>query len=164
MDMDAAIEDHEKYMRLAIAEAKQAGERGDLAVGSVLVIDGDVTGAGANAATTTDDFTAHAEIEVLRGLPDAIVDAGLEKATLYTTFEPCPMCMGAIFHSRIGTIVIGEHRPAGDQRWGGYSPQQFAALVSPSGFSPRVIDGPLEDECHIVRETTSPTAKQWVLP
>ncbi|MBC7725910.1 MAG: nucleoside deaminase [Burkholderiaceae bacterium] len=159
--MDAATDDHTTYMRLAIAEAENAGLRGDLAVGSVLVLDGEVIGAGANAATTRDDFTAHAEIEVLRGLSDDRLAAGLENATLYTTFEPCPMCMGAIFYSRIGTVVIGGHRPTGDQRWGGYSPQQFAALVAPSGFSPVVIDGPLEDECRVARETTSPTAKQW---
>jgi len=159
--MSEAARSHEKYMRLAINEAEQAGLRGDLAVGSVLVLDGEVIGAGANAATTADDFTAHAEIEVLRGLSDSTIDAGLENATLYTTFEPCPMCMGAIFYSRIGTVVIGGHRPTGDQRWGGYSPQNFASLVKPSGFSPTVINGPLEDECRVARETTSPSAKQW---
>jgi len=162
--MSAATGGHEKYMRLAIVEAEKAGLRGDLAVGSVLVLDGEVIGAGANAATTADDFTAHAEIEVLRGLSDATINAGLENATLYTTFEPCPMCMGAIFYSRIGTVVIGGYRPTGDQRWGGYSPQNFAMLVAPSGFSPTVINGPLQEECRIARESTFPGAKQWRTP
>ncbi len=100
---------HEHFMKEALAEAKRAGERGDVPVGCVIVRNGVVIGRGANEIERTGDPTRHAEIVAIE---DAVETAGekfLEDCAIYVTLEPCSMCAGAIVLARIPTIVFGAH-------------------------------------------------------
>jgi tRNA(adenine34) deaminase len=102
---------HDRFMREALALAGEARRSGEVPVGAVVVADGDVIGRGWNRPVGTRDPTAHAEIVALR---DAAIRAGnyrLTGAMLYVTVEPCLMCVGAIIHARIGTLVFGSVEP-----------------------------------------------------
>ncbi len=101
----------ESFMDLALDEARRALEHGDVPVGAVVVIEGEVVSARHNERELTGDPTAHAEILALR---DAAATTGswrLESATLYVTLEPCPMCAGACLNSRISRLVFGTTDP-----------------------------------------------------
>ena len=98
----------------AIACAQQAAEYGEFPVGAVVVLDGKVIGKGYNQKETLKDPAAHAEILAIRQAASAIGDWRLSGATLVSTLEPCPMCLGAIIQARIAHIVY----LAKDLRWG----------------------------------------------
>jgi len=104
---------HEIFMRRALEEARRAREAGEVPVGAVVVSDGTVVGAGFNRPIGAHDPTAHAEIEALRAAGQALRNYRLSGATLYATVEPCLMCVGAIVHARIGTVVYGVPDPKG---------------------------------------------------
>jgi tRNA(adenine34) deaminase len=98
-------------MRLALDEAKLAAEQGEVPIGAVLVLAGEVVASRGNERERRHDPTAHAEMLVLR---DAAAIAGgwrLSEATLYVTLEPCAMCAGAIVLARIGRLVFGADDP-----------------------------------------------------
>ncbi|NOE78688.1 tRNA adenosine(34) deaminase TadA [Vibrio cholerae] len=97
----------EQFMRRAIALAAQAEAQGDVPVGAVLVRDGEIIAEGWNGSITNHDATAHAEIEVIRKAGKALSNYRLLDTTLYVTLEPCPMCAGALLHSRVKRIVYG---------------------------------------------------------
>jgi tRNA(adenine34) deaminase len=97
----------EEFMRQAIAEAEAAREDGEVPVGAVVVIGGEVKGRGRNAVIRSSDPTAHAEIVALREAARAVGNYRLTGATLYSTVEPCAMCAGAIVHARVGRLVYG---------------------------------------------------------
>jgi tRNA(adenine34) deaminase len=94
------------YMGLALEEARAAGQAGDVPVGAVVVIDGDVVGIGRNRREANADPTAHAEIEALRAAATALGHWRVE-GTLYVTHEPCAMCAGAIVNARVARLVFG---------------------------------------------------------
>ena len=98
-------------MRLALAEAARAAAIGEVPVGAVVVQDEQVIGAGHNQPISTHDPTAHAEIVALRAAAQAVGNYRLGGATLYVTVEPCMMCVGALVHARIGTLVFGTAEP-----------------------------------------------------
>ena len=98
------------YMKEALRLARQAGAAGDVPVGSVIVIDGQLVGEGWNRRQATGDPTAHAEIEALRQASVAIGNWRIE-GTLYVTQEPCPMCAGAIVNARVRRLVYGCTNP-----------------------------------------------------
>jgi len=98
-------------MRLALAEAARAAAIGEVPVGAVVVLDEQVIGAGHNQPISTHDPTAHAEIVALRAAAQAVGNYRLGGATLYVTVEPCMMCVGALVHARIGTLVFGTAEP-----------------------------------------------------
>jgi len=103
--------DDERWMDLALEEARAAGAAGDVPVGSVVVAaDGTVIGRGRNRREADRDPTAHAEIVALR---DAARTLGMWRveATLYVTQEPCPMCAGAIVNARVKRLVYGCGNP-----------------------------------------------------
>ncbi|MFB6961003.1 nucleoside deaminase [Streptomyces sp. NPDC056309] len=159
-------DEHGHHMCAALAEARRAGARGDLAVGAVIVRDGHVLARGGNEATSTGDRFAHAEMVALRELDRLNPGIPPEEATLYTTFEPCPMCLGACLVARIGAVVVGGRRPPGDRAWGDYRPERFAAVVGSDGPSLRLEHGPLGEECVALRTkslagtaTTTPEQK-----
>jgi tRNA(adenine34) deaminase len=104
---------HEEFMRRALAEARRASEAGEVPVGSVVVAAGRVIGAGFNQPIGTLDPTAHAEIVALRAAARAQGNYRLSGASLYVTVEPCLMCLGAIVHARIATVVYGVPDPKG---------------------------------------------------
>jgi tRNA(adenine34) deaminase len=98
-------------MRLALAEAARAAALGEVPVGAVVALDEQIIGAGHNQPISTHDPTAHAEIVALRAAAAAVGNYRLGGATLYVTVEPCMMCVGAMVHARIGTVVFGTAEP-----------------------------------------------------
>jgi len=99
---DAATADDERFMRMALDEARQA----DFPFGAVIVRDGSVIARGRNLGRTTGDPTAHGEMVAIRRCAAEHGGAALRGSTLYTTGEPCVMCMGAILWSRVGRLVF----------------------------------------------------------
>ncbi len=99
----------EDFMRRAMELAARAEADGEVPVGAVVVYQGQVVGEGWNRSITQHDATAHAEIMALRQAGKVLQNYRLIDATLYVTLEPCPMCAGAMVHSRIGKVVFGAH-------------------------------------------------------
>jgi tRNA(adenine34) deaminase len=109
--LHAASTGDERFMDEALGLARAAGERGEVPVGSVVVLDGTIVGRGANAPVSSRDPTAHAEIAALRDAAAHVGNYRLPGATLYVTIEPCAMCAGAILHARIARVVFGAADP-----------------------------------------------------
>ena len=101
----------EEYMRAALELAGEAERRGEVPVGSVVVLDGAVIGRGFNQPIAASDPTAHAEIVALRDAGRRVGNYRLPGATLYVTIEPCQMCVGAMIHARIARLVYGTREP-----------------------------------------------------
>lgn len=95
------------YMGLALDEARKAYDLGEIPIGAVLVMDGQVVAKGHNMREIWHDATAHAEIIVIREACQSLKRWRLTGATLYVTIEPCPMCAGALVMSRIDRLVYG---------------------------------------------------------
>jgi len=138
-------------MRLALEDAQRAADEGNVGVGSVIVRDGELIARGRNLVPTTGDPTAHAETVALR---EAAVVLGTHDMTgyaLYTTFEPCPMCCGALMNANIATLVMGG-RPSPEQaRFGDYT---MEALLEMSKWEDRmeVVTGVMFEECMGIRQ------------
>lgn len=98
-------------MRDALGLAGEAAQAGEVPVGAVVVVDGVIVGRGFNRPMTSHDPTAHAEIVALRDAAEQLKNYRLSGATLYVTVEPCLMCVGALVHARIGTLVYGAPEP-----------------------------------------------------
>ena len=143
-------QDHEQFMRAALKEAAKGGAEGNIAVGSVIVRDGTVVARGRNVVNSTFDPTAHAETDALRAAGRALRQVDFTGCNLYTTFEPCPMCCGAIMASGITTLVMGgRHNPA-DSRWGLYTVEKLIDLAR-WGDRLQVVTGILPQECLAIR-------------
>ena len=97
----------EKFMLIALDEARKAAEMGEVPVGACLVVGGKVLARAHNLRENEPDPTAHAEILVLRRAAKVLGDWRLENATLYVTVEPCPMCAGAALLARVKRVVYG---------------------------------------------------------
>ncbi len=100
-----------RWMREALREAALAADRGDVPVGAVVVLDGEVVGSGSNRCEADADPTAHAEVVAIRRAAQAIGHWHLDGATLYVTVEPCVMCAGAIWLARLQRVVFGVAEP-----------------------------------------------------
>ena len=98
-------------MRLALELAAQAEAQGEVPVGAVVIVNDEVVGRGYNHPITACDPTMHAEIEALRDAAKALKNYRLTGATLYSTVEPCIMCLGACLHARIGRLVYAAPDP-----------------------------------------------------
>ena len=134
--------ERERWMRLALEQAALAAGQGEVPVGAIVVRDGAVLGRGHNQAITACDPTAHAEIVALRAAAQATSNYRLTEATLYVSVEPCLMCVGAIVHARIATVVFGARDPkAGAVR----------SLLDPNSLPLNhrfaVVEGVLAEEC-----------------
>jgi tRNA(adenine34) deaminase len=103
--------DDNDFMGLAIDLAREAATLGEVPVGAVVVKDGEIVGRGCNQPIGRHDPTAHAEIMALRDAAQRLGNYRLSGCTLYVTLEPCAMCVGAMFHARIGRVVFGAHDP-----------------------------------------------------
>ena len=98
-------------MQLALAEARKAMASDEVPVGAVVAVDAGIVAAAFNQPVSTVDPTAHAEIQALRAAARKIGNYRLTGATLCVTVEPCAMCVGALVHARIGTLIYGAPEP-----------------------------------------------------
>lgn len=106
--------DDERWMRIALEEARLALAEGELPVGCVIVKDGVHVASGHNERERTNDPTAHAEVVAIRRAAEKLQSWRLEGCALYVTLEPCPMCAGAISQARLSRLVYG----ARDEKYG----------------------------------------------
>jgi len=130
-------------MAAALEEARLAGAAGEVPIGAVVAIGGEIVGRGFNQPISSGDPTAHAEIVAIREAARRTGNYRLTGATLCVTIEPCLMCVGALVHARIGTLVFGAPEP------------KSGAIISTvrggelPGHNHRfeVVSGVLEGEC-----------------
>jgi tRNA(adenine34) deaminase len=138
--------DHEGMMRIALEEAAQGGAEGNSAIGAIIVDGDQVVARGHNLMISNSDPTAHAETVALRNAGAALKRTDFSGMTLYTTFEPCPMCCGAILASNIGTLVMGARQDPAQSRWGGYTVESLLDLTHSAALL-TVVTGVLTREC-----------------
>jgi tRNA(adenine34) deaminase len=101
----------QEFMRRALQLAGKAEQEGEVPVGALVVVGGEVVGEGWNRPIAAADPTAHAEIQAMRSAAKELKNYRLTGATLYVTLEPCDMCVGAMFHARIARAVYGATDP-----------------------------------------------------
>ena len=128
----------EYFMRMALQEAQKAFDEDEVPVGAVIVCKNQVIARTHNLTERLTDFTAHAEMQAFTSATDYLGNKYLDECTLYVTLEPCVMCAGASFWTRIGRIVYG----ASDERRG-YARLEENVLHQ----STEVLGGILENEC-----------------
>lgn len=128
----------ERYMTLALEEARAALAQGEIPIGAVVVANGQVIGRGHNLTETLHDVTAHAEMQAITAAEEWMGGKYLAGCSLYVTVEPCVMCAGAIGWSQLGRLVYG----ASDEKRGF---QRYA----PQALHPKtvVVSGVLEEAC-----------------
>jgi tRNA(adenine34) deaminase len=134
---------HELFMREALTLGRQAEANGEVPVGAVVVIDGEIVGRGFNSPIAKSDPTAHAEILALREAGANARNYRLETATLYATLEPCAMCAGALVAARIQRLVFG----ARDLRFGGVRSKFRIADSELLNHRVEIVEGVLAPEC-----------------
>lgn len=131
-----------KYMAEALALAKEAAAEGEIPVGAVVVLNGEIIGRGRNSREKHRDPLGHAEIAAIKEAAKNLGDWRLSDTVLYVTLEPCPMCAGAIINSRIPRVVFG----CEDEKLGacGTVTDLFAL---PNTGNPKIFRNFMEDEC-----------------
>ena len=105
------MNEDKKWMSLALEQARKAEEEGEVPVGAILVKDGVLIAKAHNQPISTNDATAHAEIQLIRAAGKKLKNYRLTGTSLYVTLEPCAMCLGAIMHARVERVVFGAHDP-----------------------------------------------------
>lgn len=136
------MNDDEKFMRLAIEQAKIAYSLGEAPIGAVVVKNGEVVGAGCNRREIDKNALAHAEIIAIDSACKKLGGWRLWECELYVTLEPCPMCAGAIINSRIKRLIYG----ASDKKAGSVE-SVVKMLELPYNHRPPALGGVLADEC-----------------
>jgi len=111
VNADYEVDADRPAMAAALAQAEAAGRLGNVPVGAVVVVDGEIVARSGNRRDTLQDPTAHAELLALRAAARVSGSWRLEDATLYVTLEPCAMCAGAIANARLGRLVYGADEP-----------------------------------------------------
>ena len=136
--LTAQRSDDERYMSLALDEARKALAADEIPIGCVIVSQNQIIGRGHNLTETLADVTAHAEIQAITAAAQTLGGKYMPEATLYLTVEPCAMCAGAIGWAQISRIVYGAP-----------DPKRGYALYAPRAFHPKatVTAGVLADEC-----------------
>ena len=135
---------HKEYMEIALAEAAIGRKKGNSPVGSIVVKDGTVVSKGHNLALSGMDITAHAETVAIRNSGRL----SLEGCTIYTTYEPCLMCAGAIVFAGISIVVMGGNYNPNWGQYGDYSVDKaFQLVVRPEI---QVVRGVLVEECEAI--------------
>ncbi len=130
-------------MREALELARQGESEGEVPVGAVVVVGGEMAGCGWNAPIARHDPTAHAEINALRQAAAGSGNYRLDRATLYCTLEPCVMCAGALVAARVARLVFG----ARDLRFGGVRSKFRVADSEILNHRVQVTEGVLGPEC-----------------
>jgi tRNA(adenine34) deaminase len=138
------MNDDEYYMQQALKEARQAYEEDEVPIGAVIVMNNRVIARGHNQTERLTDCTAHAEIIALTSAFNHLGSKYLPEATLYVTVEPCLMCAGALYWSKIGRVVFG----AEDDK-NGYRRGAPEAAIANWPFHPKtqLTGGILREEC-----------------
>jgi len=132
-----------KFMLAAIEQAREAGARGEVPVGAVIVAEDRVIAQAGNRTIGDCDPTAHAEIVALRAAAKEIANHRLGAATMYVTIEPCAMCAGAMIQARVARLVYGTEDPKG-----GAVKSCFAVLDHPQlNHRVEVTAGVMAEEC-----------------
>lgn len=139
MQQDSA----EAWMRRALELAARAEAEGEVPVGALVVLNGEIIGEGWNRPIRSHDPTAHAEIVALRAAAAKLGNYRLTGATLYVTLEPCPMCAGAIVHARIARVVFGAADPLAGAAGSVFNLLESSAL----NHRVQVERGVLAEEC-----------------
>lgn len=138
----SATELDEKFMRVALEEARAAACAGEVPIGCVIVQDRNILARAANRTIADCDPTAHAEMIALRAAAHAAQNHRLGGTTLYVTIEPCAMCAGAILQARVDRVVYGADDPKG-----GAVRSCFAVFDHPRvNHSPKITSGVLAEE------------------
>ena len=154
METDQKTSHHQHFMRRCIELAIIAKQRGDTAVGSLVVLNGEIIGEGIEKLPTSLNITDHAEVLACQSAIDRIGTRLLTGASLYTTAEPCFMCSYVIRQSRIALVVYGTESP----EIGGVSssmPILTEARVSQWAAPPEIVGGVLHEECESLRNRTA---------
>jgi tRNA(adenine34) deaminase len=138
--------DHDAFMREALEEARRGFDAGEVPIGAVVTLDGQIIGRGFNQPIGRVDPTAHAEIIALRDAAAAVGNYRLVDTTLYVTIEPCLMCVGAMVHARVGTLVFGAAEPKAGAVVSTMRVHEHAAL----NHRLAVIEGVLEADCRAI--------------
>jgi tRNA(adenine34) deaminase len=155
---------HESFMRIALEEAAMSASEGNQGVGSVIVRGGEIIARGRNLENTTHDPTAHAESVAIRNYASSLTrpeaqrswdqyfrdPPSLSGTILFSTFEPCPMCCGAILGTGISTLVLGGRPKSGTSRWGEYTLERLIKLTERDN-KVEIITGVLSKECFDIR-------------
>ena len=129
--------DDEYFMKLAIREAQQAFDKGEVPVGAVIVLKNQIIARAHNLTETLNDVTAHAEMQAITAAADFLGGKYLKDCTLYVTLEPCQMCAGASSWAQIDKIVFGASDPQ----------RGFLKLGTQLHPKTKVVSGILSDEC-----------------
>ncbi len=145
-------------MREAIAEAERAAAAGEVPVGAVVALGGEIVGRGFNQPIAAHDPSAHAEIVALRAAAQRVGNYRLTGATLCVTIEPCLMCVGAMVHARVGTLVYGAAEP----KSGAVTSTVRAGELPGLNHRFAVVSGVLEDECRAIVQAFFRTKRSGV--
>lgn len=132
------MNEDEKYMRMALAEAEQAAAENEIPIGAVIVCQGRVLARAHNLTETLNDVTAHAEMQAITSAANTLGGKYLTDCTLYVTVEPCPMCAGALGWAQVPRIVYG--CPDAKRGYREYAPRALHPRAT-------VTEGVLCDEC-----------------
>ena len=141
MGIDSSVD--EKWMALAIEQAKLAEKINEVPVGAVLVQDDQLIASAHNQPITNHDPTAHAEIQLLRAAGKKLNNYRLPNTTLYVTLEPCTMCLGAMIHARVSHVVFGAY----DQKTGVCGSCQDLSTSECFNHTIDIDGGVLANEC-----------------
>jgi tRNA(adenine34) deaminase len=135
--------DYETLMHAALDEARLARDEGEVPIGAVVSLGGEIIGRGFNQPITSNDPTAHAEIVAIRNAARCAGNYRLAEATMCVTIEPCLMCVGALVHARIATLVYGAAEPKSGAICSTVRAGEFP------GFNHRfaIVSGVFEDAC-----------------
>lgn len=140
---DSVMSDDSAWMKHALELAAKAAELGEVPVGAVVVLEGQVIGQGFNHPIGLNDPCAHAEIIALREAAVRMGNYRLPGAELYVTLEPCMMCAGAIIHSRLSRVIYGATEP----KAGAVSSQLQSFALEHVNHRPEVTAGVLAESC-----------------
>jgi tRNA(adenine34) deaminase len=135
--------DFDRLMAEALVEARRARDAGEVPIGAVVAVDGEIVGRGFNHPIGAVDPTAHAEIAAIREAAARVDNYRLTGSTLCVTIEPCLMCVGAMVHARIGTLVYGAAEP----RTGAVSSTVHGVELPGHNHRVDVVAGVREHEC-----------------
>ena len=138
----------EQLMEAALVEANRARDAGEVPIGAVIELGGEIVGRGYNHPITANDPTAHAEIAAIRDAARAVGNYRLTGATLCVTIEPCLMCVGALVHARIATLVYGAAEP----RTGAVVSTARAGELPGHNHRIEVVSGVLEEPCRALMQ------------